>query len=181
MKRIAVFFIVSFLIVASGAYWPLRMSCGGNMSRGDNGVAGDLRREAQLVEYFCLSRVPPVFGKSLIPAEWEKALGTTIRLRSGVGELASEEPKLTTMLNQIRALKAGESVYLAAGSRDVLVYRPAAFGDQLLFLAKSSGSNGVSGTTHTGCNPLLSAMLIGLVAAILLTVLGQTLLSKRQP
>jgi hypothetical protein len=180
MKRLLIFFVVSFLIVSSGTYWPLRMSCLGNKSSGSNGTAEAMRREAQLVDYFCLNRIPPAFGKSLIPAEWEKALGATIRLRGGIGEVVSEEPKLNTMLDQIRALKAGESVYLSAGKRDVLVYRPAALGDQLLFIAKDGSSGGGVTTARSGCHPFLIAILIGLVGASLLTVLAQRLWGRRE-
>jgi hypothetical protein len=176
MKKHILFFIICFIEVFAATYiaawWTGRNT---EVDDVDHEAWNQLHQEAAIVEHFCLSNVPTIYGKATIPGEWERALKSTIRLREGVGEIASEGPELKKRADEIRALQPGQSVQLTAGKgkerRHMLVYKPSAYGGQiLLFLAKNEADLQRSQDTGAGC-PLGMAALTGFVTAIVLTLL----------
>lgn len=172
MKRYIVLSLVAFTVVFGTAFGLLtdadRRAANEELAGGEE--ARLLQREAELISYFCLSRIPPVYSKTTIPAEWEKALGTRIRLREGVGEITSEAGELAARAADIQNLGVGESVSVTSGSGNQkqfwLVYRPAEASNQLLVLSKSGAT--AAQQLHKGnrASELLLSLLAGLIAAI---------------
>jgi len=132
-----------------------------------------LHKEAQLVDHFCLGNMPVVRGKAAIPMEWEKALGSIIRLREGVGEATSDAPELMPFIEDIRKLGPGESVIAKPSTgtapRHVLAYRSQFMPQQLLVLIKTDHSLHSSVGSDLPLSPLIIAMLSGIIAALVHT------------
>jgi hypothetical protein len=175
MKKHFLFFIISFIAVFAATYLAAAW-IGGSTEAGDvdHEAWHQLHREAELVEHFCLSAYPTVYGRATIPGEWERALKSTIRLREGVGEIASEGPELKKRADEIRALQPGQSVQLTAGKgadrRHMLVYKTsAASGQFLLFLAKNE-TDLQRGPNSDDIHPWGTAALTALAAALVLTL-----------
>jgi len=178
MKKYLLFFVASFVGVFAATYlaalWIGRSADTGYV---DHEAWRQLQREAELIEHFCLSNAPAVYGRATVPAEWERALKSTIRLREGVGEVASEGPELKKRADEIRRLQPGQSVQLTAGKgaerRHMLVYKPSASGGQLLlFLAKNETDLQREANPDTE-HPWGTATLTALAAAIVLTVVAR--------
>ncbi len=181
MTRYIILSAIAFTAVFGTAFWVLtdadRRAAHEELEGGE--VARLLRREAELVSYFCLSRIPPVISKAAIPAEWEKALGTKIRLREGAGEITSEAAELAARAADIQNLGIGESVAVTSGSGNQqqfwLVYRPAEARNQLLALSKSGAT--AARQLHQGkqASELLFSLLAGLIAAIIIGIAARLL------
>ncbi|MDD5087424.1 MAG: hypothetical protein PHI18_01320, partial [bacterium] len=74
MRRYGILFAAAFVVVWGGAYLSATLVTCPSFGSGDQSEAHQmLLREANLVEYFCLSRIPPVIGRSSVPSEWETA------------------------------------------------------------------------------------------------------------
>lgn len=171
MRKHLPFFLIAFAVIANAAYWPARW-VQTHLSESGPGESGRvLLREAELVEHFCLGRYAPMPGRSAIPAEWEKALGSKIRLRDNAGEVISEAPELTSRADEIRNLPVGGTLHGQASgkaSAHVLVRRPPSAPNQLLVISKSDVA--LQGNLRgSPASPLIVALLSALAAALILT------------
>ncbi|MDD5088866.1 MAG: hypothetical protein PHI18_08725, partial [bacterium] len=137
-----------------------------------------LLREANLVEYFCLSRIPPVIGRSSVPSEWETALKTTIRLRGNVGEIAAMSPEFKSRLEELRGLQPGQSLFTTSstesGRQNVLVYQPKTGGTTYLVLMKSAAETARENGGSCG-GYLWLTLLIGIAGGLIVTGLAAAL------
>jgi len=183
MKRHLFFFIAAactaFLIV----YFPIVHLRETDEKSGPGGeIHRELVREARLVEYFCFGKIPPTSGRAVIPSEWEKALGTTIKLREGVGEVASLVPELAKNADALRVMVPGQSVFSTSrdesGMKYALVYKPNTSGAQYLYLSKTAKA--MESEAPPPIHPALLAVLLGIGAALLLTILA-SLVYLRKP
>jgi hypothetical protein len=173
MIRYVILSSIAFLVTFGAVWWIAARGNGSDArEKADSGeVSRLLRREAEIVEHFCLSRIPPLVGKPAVPSEWEEALGSDIRLREGVGEVAGEAPELAARADDIRGLGVGESIALTAreGDQDVhwLIYRPKAAPNQLLVLSKPGATAMHQLQVESRPRRMLLALIAGLVAAII--------------
>ncbi|MBU0507626.1 hypothetical protein KKH27_02135 [bacterium] len=141
MKRLVVVFLVSFVVVGVASLLTGIHFAHPSESAGGGSMAQEwLLREVRLIEYFCLSRIPPSFGQPAIPGEWEKALGTTIRLRQSAGEVVAMVSEFRPQAEAIKLLEPGKSLFVEStadsGKNHALVYRVKTSGRQYLVLAK---------------------------------------------
>lgn len=175
MKHHLLFFIAVVIVIANAVYWPMnRIYRHYSLSEAGNEAGRILSREADLVEHFCLSRYAPAPGRSAIPVEWEKALGSKIRLREGVGEVVSEAAELQSRVEEIRNLSPGQEllhVTLSKPQYYVIVRRPVAAPNQLLFISKTDENLQELTGRHFPFNPAVIAVIVALAAALMLTVL----------
>jgi hypothetical protein len=178
MRQHLPFFLIAFAVVAVAIYWPARWVQTHLADRvPPSEIGGLLLREAELVEHFCLGRYAPMPGRSAIPAEWEKALESRIRLRDNVGEVVSEAPELASRADEIRNLPPGASLYVATSGDatvHVLVRRPPSAPNQFLVISKSDVAEGEN-LRKLPVSPLLVALLSALGAALILTAVRATL------
>jgi hypothetical protein len=178
MKQHLPFFLIAFAVAAVAIYWPARwVQTHSTDHSAPSEIGGLLLREAELVEHFCLGRYAPMPGRSGIPAEWEKALGSRIRLRDNVGEVVSEAPELASRADEIRNLPPGASLYVATSgdaTAHVLVRRPPSAPNQFLVISKSDVAEGEN-LRKSPVSPFLVALLSALGAALILTAVRATL------
>ena len=173
MKRYIILVLVVFLAAFGCIFWMIASS--GEGHSGDEVTYQEayrlLHQEAKLVEYFCLNRIPPVVGPATIPKEWEQALGSSIRVREGVGEAVSESPALSAKASDVQTLSTGQSVAATDhgdnGVRHSLVYKPASSGTLLLVLSKSDATARDQMQLKSSPNPWLMSALMGLVIAMI--------------
>jgi hypothetical protein len=182
MKRLILFFAVSFILASCLALWVSgNLAANRSDNTSDQAAWAALHREAELIDHFCLSSVPPLFGKATIPSEWERSLKTTIRLREGMGEIASEGPEFKTRADDIRALQAKQSIQMTVrqggGPKHMLVYKPAS-GQQYLFLAKNDADLKREFSANTFGVTAAKAIGFSFVFALLLTILAHFLWRK---
>ncbi len=181
MTRHIILSVITFAVVCGTTFWMLtaanHRAAEAELEGGE--AAHLLRREAELVSYFCLSRIPPVISKATIPSEWERALGTKIRLREGAGEITSEAPELSARAADIQKLGIGESVAVTAGSGSQrqfwLVYRPAEASNQLLALSKSEATATKQLRQGKEASELLLSLMAGLLAAVVVGIASRLL------
>jgi hypothetical protein len=172
MKQHLLFFLIAFAVTGVAVYWPVRWvqkHLSEHATSGD--IGGVLLREAELVEHFCLGRYAPMPGRSAIPAEWEKALESRIRLRDNVGEVVSEAPVLASRADEIRNLPPGASLYVATSGdavAQVLVRRPPSAPNQYLIISKSEDPQ-PDEPHRLPASSLLITLLSALGAAVILT------------
>jgi hypothetical protein len=172
MRRFVICFVIGWIVTGAAVYWSahtIQRRYSGPVPSSE--IGRQLHREAQLIEHFCLSRIPPSMGPAAALSEWEKALGISIRLREGLGEVLSEAPELKGRSDDIRALEPGQSVHSGAssgGGRHVLVYRPRYASRQLLVMVRpESSSSGTPGAGHR-IGPLGFALIAGALAGAVL-------------
>ena len=175
MKKHLLFFFVTFLVIANAIYWPLT-TCQRKPSLNaiGNETSRMLEREADLVEFFCLSRYAPAPGRAAIPAEWEKALDSKIRLHNGAGEIVSEAAELQMRADEIRNLAPGKTLLHITRSRPLqylVVRRPVAIPNQLLFIAKSAESTRDLTGNPTRTKSVVPVIIVSIAAALLITIL----------
>ena len=172
MKQHLFFFLIAFAVAALAVYWPTRWvqtHLTGTTGRSEIGRL--LLREAELVERFCLGRYAAMPGRSGIPAEWEKALGSRIRLRDNVGEVVSEAPELLSHADEIRSLPPGASLHVRTSgdaAAHVLVHRPPSAPNQFLVLSKTDVALRAN-APQLPASPVLISLLSALSVALILT------------
>jgi hypothetical protein len=181
MKNHFLFFLAAFIIILNAIYWPMsliqRQSFAGKT---ENEATRILLREAELVEHFCLSRYAPAPGRATIPAEWEKVLGSQIRLRDGVGEIVSDAAELQSRAEEIRQLAPGQTLQHVTRSRPqqhVIVKRPIGAPNQFLFISKTDVKLRELADSRLPFNPAVIAAVVAAAAALILTIL-RTMLPK---
>lgn len=177
MRNCIAYLLISTLTIAVLTFWVGYRHSGGAASQGGLGqVRSQLQKEAEIVEYFVLSRIPPMLGRTTGLSEWEKALGSSIRLRDGIGEVSSEAPEFSAMANQLRTLASGEGLAVAT-QRDAqkgiaLAYKIKS-GNQYLVVFKPAAT---AIPASAGGWPLwLQSLIAGLTGGILLTIIRRFL------
>jgi hypothetical protein len=186
MKSKIALFAISLIILLVCEFVVVRTIGGEKDVALTGGEAGRaLLREAKLIDYFCLSRIPPLLGASLIPKEWEQALGSEITLSDQVGELSGMHTIIGSKADEIRNLQAGEFVVLHdQQTRQLwhLIYKPLSGGSRLLHISKQAEQFSDSGV---GGRPTNWLILGGIAAAgaLLITLLNGVLPSaaRRDP
>lgn len=167
MKNHIVFFITAFFIIGNAVFWPALLTSRTVEPAGSAiSVREILEKETRLVEHFCLSPYAPMPGRATIPAEWEKALKSKLKLRDNVGEIASEIPGLSARADDIRKLLPGQSVQFSTESKPIvhaLIYRPNMAPNQLLLVAKSD--EGLLDIRSRGSVSVVSLLLMSALAA----------------
>lgn len=184
MRRIIVFYLIAVVTIGLAAYVSGYRSGGGSKSGGKLGqIQAQLQREAEIVEYFVLSRIPPMLGRTTGLSEWEKALGSTIRLRDGVGEVSAEAVEFESIVAKVRGLEPGQAVVVATdgGERKgfALAYK-IKNGNQYLVIFKSrTGAAALPGSG--GRQLLVFALIAGVLGAAALAALARWLLAPSRP
>jgi len=170
------------VVTGLAVYWPLALMVKSHNYGGPGGeVNNEMVREAKLIEYFCFSRIPPVSGKAVIPTEWEKALGITIKLRDGAGEVVSLVPELVQHVQTVSTLVAGQSVFVRSTSEKKsfsLIYRLSTPGQQFLYLSKSL-RNLKDAPVQVRYPLWLIALGLGIAGSLIITI-GVVLISNQQ-
>jgi hypothetical protein len=178
MKRHIILAIIAFMIAFVSVSLVTKKPQPAS-TREDQEVHELLRREAELVSYFCLSRIPPVYGTAAIPSEWEKALGSTVRLREGIGEVTREAPEFAERAGEIQNLKPGQSIALtsqAGGSeRHWIIFKPTMPGNQLLVVSKSATVASRQLHGESKLPSIVIALLAGVAAALIQLVVARIL------
>jgi len=184
MKQHLPFFLIAFAVATVAIYGPARWV----QTRlaglpGQSEIGRTLLREADLVEHFCLGRFASMPGRSGIPAEWEKALGSRIRLRDNVGEVVSEAAELTARAEEIRSLSPGASLHARTsgdGRGHVLIRRPASAPNQFLIISKTDAALREN-LPKLPVSPLLISLLSALATALILTAVRAALNRRASP
>jgi len=178
MKRTIAFFAAAFFEVGAIVYSAARVVDRHYAGRAGSEAAQRLEWEARLVNHFCLNRIPPLGGREAIPSEWGRALGSTIALRQGAGEIVGEHPALRSRADEIRALTPGQSLQMSIPQNGefthVIVLRPNLPGDQLLLISKTGGQISAE-VPRPPIGPLGWALIGGLVGALVLTMASRSL------
>lgn len=186
MGRHIILGIIAFVVVFAPAYWMFttqdRRMLQEEQASGE--VLRLLEREAEIVAHFCLSRIPPV-PKAAIPSEWEQALGSSIKLREGAGEITSEAPELAARATEIQNLEIGEFVGVSSvggtPSRYWIIHRPAAASNQLLVLSKTGEMAAKQLHEAPRSSALMRAFLLSLIAAVVITVATRFVFPPAKP
>ena len=182
MKRYIILAVTAFVTASLPLGWMLIS----NRAEGGDKQAAYLllRREAGLVAHFCLNRIPPMVGSATIPNEWEKALGSTIRLREGAGEVAHEATEFSAHAEEIQKLTTGKSIVVTAkndeGTRHWIVYKPAMPGNQMLVMSKAGETAERQLYGERKLNPILLALIAGIIAAMIQLVIARKLFPPTQ-
>ncbi|MFZ5434692.1 MAG: hypothetical protein ACOZB3_13080 [Calditrichota bacterium] len=177
MKRHLIFFVISFIAIGAVTFGTLSVLCRNRSATEPGGEIHRLMvREARLIEHFCLSRIPPTTNRAAIPAEWEKALGTTIDLRETAGEVSAIIPEVKPNAAALRVLVPGQSVFIITSDKSgryyALIYRPTTSAQQYLALRKLVGDETVRTSTSLPMSPWLISILIGGGCAVILTLIA---------
>jgi hypothetical protein len=178
MKRHVPFFLIAFAVTFLAVRWPVRWvqrQLANPVSEGE--ASRILLREAQLVENFCLGSFAPMPGRTGVPAEWEKALASRIRLRDNVAEVLSDAPELAPRIDEIRNMPPGAWLFAKASSDNdthVLVLRPSSAPRQFLVVSKTNAGFGED-PRSLPVSSLVISLLSALAAALILTLVRAAL------
>jgi hypothetical protein len=164
-------FLASWILTTAAVYWPLA-DAGGSLI-GQKAASDVLHKEARLIEYFCLSKIPPAFGAATVPRAWGEALNSDIGLRETVGEVADLAPALKDRTEEVKNLGAGQSIYARDASKNYLVYRPQ---ESNLYIIVSKVNSDMAPASVATPSPLATALASGLIVALLLTGLTRYIL-----
>jgi hypothetical protein len=175
MIRYFQFYIASTFLLGALIYWPLANF----EEQAEAGKSAEIRsqdvlhREAKMVDYFCLSKIPPVSGKATIPKSWEKALQSTIDLRENAAEVTGTFPELSGMAKELNLLSAGEAVYSKSETRHVLAFRPKQSPNWFIVITKPlNGIQIAADGGDSGSDPLRTAISFALFGSLLLTIMA---------
>lgn len=180
VKRI-LFFVIAWLVLTASFMLAHSLSNPAPIAPSPISTAGVLLKEAKLVEYFCLSRIPPAGGSASSPKDWETVLNTDIRLADNVGEISGMSPALSAAGNELRNLKAGDHVVVNDSqdrARNYLVYRSALNPNFLLVMNKHDPQLTAVAAAPRSTPFAWKVLLTNLVAALLLTFVGSMLFSR---
>jgi predicted membrane protein len=182
MLRYLKLFIVSAIIVGVCVYWPLAtFTHKVNSSAFTQEAAKQvLMREAKLVEYFCLSNIPPTIGEVNIPKAWEKALSSKIALKSSAGEVSGLYEVFKKHADELSQLTKGKAVYELSDGQHYLAYIPSESPNWFIVIAKpASALRSVIATPGAGVfSPLLTAIILGLIGAVLISLAARFTLKE---
>jgi hypothetical protein len=180
MIRYLIFYIASALVILASFYSiNLYNSCLSDADAQNPAFKADMTRDAELVDYFCLSKRPPVSGDAVIPSAWEKALHASIKIADNAGEACGSYPELSGRSDEISNLSAGEALYASTEKSHLLVYRPQKFTDWFLVISKPLGSmktvNGLDASSSVNCGGRIFLSLLG---ALILTLFAKFTIGK---
>ena len=173
MSRYLLLFVIFAVVVTAAVYWPLasnaRKSASSEFAK--ESAKQVLLREAKLIEYFCLSKIPPTIGEANIPKAWEKALKSSIDLYSNLREVSGKYPAFRERGEDLTRLSGGEAVYVQSEDYHYLAYEPRESPSFYVVIAKpESELRMVSAELSGGMSPLVTAVIPGVICALLLTV-----------
>ncbi len=142
-----------------------------------------LVENAKLVDHFCLSRIPPLLGKSTVPTEWETALNCDIEFADAIGDLVSSSSPLSTRLAEIKELEPGKSVSanstVAGVAYAEVVHRSSGNPNIFLYLKRTTSASPFSARVGMG-GALWTNLLISAGGALLLMLLTTSALLRRR-
>jgi hypothetical protein len=172
------FFIAAWLILVTTVWLAHHKAWNQHHVPSASSTAGILLKEAKLIEYFCLSRIPPGGGSASVPKAWSEVLATDIRLADNVGEVAGISPALANDITKIRSLEPGGHFATndpSAQNRAYLVLRSSLNPNFMLVLAKDDAAATGAGTESGEQKVNGMLFIITGLAALLLTLLGSLL------
>lgn len=179
MRPLLKFWIVSTVVLFLLTLWPLSGGSSGHTSGGNS--LGTLAREAELVDYFCLSKMPPV-GVASIPKEWEKVLEAAVKVRETAGEAANDIGLPRENAERITSLKAGEGYAHADKGRQHYVLRSGQGKGWFLVLSKRSPGGGILPSNgDSKPSGIAMAIALALIGGGLMTLLAKVALLKSEP
>jgi hypothetical protein len=186
MLRYLKLFCISAIVVGICVYWPLVIFAHkiNSSSFTQEAAKQILLREAKLVEYFCLSKIPPTIGEVNIPKAWEKALNSAIAMKSSAGEVSGLYAAFRKHTDELSKLTKGKAVYEQSDGLHYLAYIPSESPNWFIVIAKpASALKLVIATPNAGIfSPLLTAFIFGLVGAVLITLTARfTLINSAVP
>ncbi len=175
MSSLIKFWISSTLVLFVLAIWPLMQF--GKTDATDSDT--DFGREAKLVDYFCLGRIP-MGGKAVSPKAWEEVLGAEIKLRESAGEAAGDAGIPREQSDKLTKLKPGEGIIHADQNSAHYVMRSGQGRDWYLVITKKNSGGLISNSSTTGARPSPIALAIGfaLVGGGLMTLLARVAFGK---
>jgi hypothetical protein len=181
MFRYLQLFVINAIVVGACIYWPLSTYVHKAESSAfvQEAAMQVLLREAKLVEYFCLSKIPPTIGEVNIPKVWEKALGSTISLRSSASEVGGLYEAFKEHAKELSKLSEGKAVYAQSKDRHYLAYIPSESPNWFIVIAKpGSALKSVIATPSAGASPLLITVCFGLAGALALTLIARFTMNR---
>ncbi len=175
MSTLVKFWIAATLVLLVLALWPATQFRKGAGSEKES----DIEKEAKLVDFFCLARIPSS-GMANIPKAWEKVLDADIKIRESAGEAAGEIGIPRDQASKLTDLKPGEGLLFADDRFVHYVLRSGQVKDWFIVLTKKNTGGIVSGNSSGGRKPSTVSLAIGfaLVGGALMALLARVAFGK---
>ena len=175
MIRYLIFYIASAFILCACLYWIYNCdACSDSPEAANSARKLELVRQAELVDYFCLSKRPPAIGQVTIPRAWEKVLNASINIFDNVGEACGSCSELSDRTAELAALTSGEGVYAQSEEDEILVYRPKQSPEWFLVISKPlSALKAAENASPCSKGQTASIVILSLVGALVLTLLAR--------
>ncbi|MCB9366652.1 MAG: hypothetical protein H6506_00355 [Calditrichaeota bacterium] len=178
MNRYLKFGIAATFLLFLLVLWPMTRNA---PASGASGGGSLLAREAELVDEFCLAKIPNS-GIANVPQAWEKALDADIRIRETAGEAAADIGLPREQSSEVTSLMPGKGLWHVSNGREHYVLHSAQGKDWYIIVTKNEPSSVLSSPFKGGNapSPIALSIAFALIGGALLTLLARVAFGKTE-